>query len=69
MALNEMQRELYKRWDKIEQLLLTHKKLSKKVLKHLEKAYKDDVTDHEQETIINNVYNQLFTGNTEVKNG
>jgi len=69
MALNEMQRELYKRWDKLEQILLTNKRLSKKVLKDLEKAYQDDVTEQEQETIINNVYNQFYNGNTEVKNG
>ena len=66
MALSDRQKEYYKKWDKIEQALYVRKHIPIKIFKELEKADKKGITEREQETIINNVYNQLFTSDMEV---
>ena len=58
--------EYMEKWARIEEQLLINSNISKKVLNDLEKAYKKDISDKEQEKIINKVYNQLFTSDMEV---
>ena len=64
--LDERQRAYYKKWDLIEQKLTISKRISKKILDELEKAYKDNITINEQEKIINSVYRKLFKSDMEV---
>lgn len=51
---------------RIEEKILINNNVPTKILNTLEKAYKNDITEQEQENIINNVYNQLFTSDMEV---
>lgn len=64
--LDDRQRAYYKKWDKIEQKLTISKRISKKLLDELEKAYKQGITIDEQEKIINSVYRKLFKSDMEV---
>jgi predicted lipase len=65
-VLDDRQRAYYKKWDKIEQKLTISKRISKKLLDELEKAYKQGITIDEQEKIINSVYRKLFKSDMEV---
>ena len=58
--------EYMEKWARIEEQLLINSNISKKVLNDLEKAYKKDISNKEQEKIINKVYKQLFTSDMEV---
>lgn len=58
--------EYMTKWARIEEQLLINSNISKKVLNDLEKAYKKDISEKEQEKIINKVYKQLFTSDMEV---
>ena len=64
MALSD-KTEHYKKWQKIEENLLLREYIPINIFKQLEQAYKNGVSEQEQEEIINNIYNQLFTSDME----